>query len=247
LENRLRALYALQVVDSGLDDLQYMKGDLPQIVEDLSANVKLKLALKKELEDTLKKSISLRDQIDTEILSLNERIEKYKAQQFQVKTNKQYDALAREVDQAQERITKLQKEMEMLEGKAETAKQDAETLAPEIETMQEELTEKKKELSAVNKEHEDEELKLKHKRDKLAGRLTKADQQLYERIRKAKDGKAIVPLQRNSCGGCFNRVPPQKILELRANESMLVCERCGRILVSDSIVENATKETVKEA
>jgi predicted nucleic acid-binding Zn-ribbon protein len=222
-----------------------MKGDLPQIVEDLSANVKLKLTLKKELEDTLKKSISLRDQIDTEILSLNERIEKYKAQQFQVKTNKQYDALAREVDQAQERITKLQKEMEMLEGKAETAKQDAEALAPEIETMQEELTEKKKELSAVNKEHED--LKLKHKRDKLAGRLTKADQQLYERIRKAKDGKAIVPLQRNSCGGCYNRVPPQKVLELRSNASMLVCERCGRILVSDSIVENVTKETVKEA
>jgi uncharacterized protein len=245
LENRLRALYALQVVDAALDDLQYMKGDLPQAVEDLSANVKLRLAKKKELETTLKKSIVMRDQVDTEILSLKEHIEKYKSQQFQVKTNKQYDALAREVDQAQERITKLQKEMEMLEGKAETAKQDAETLAPEIETMQEELTEKKKELAAVNKEHEDEELKLQHKRDKLAGRLTKADQQMYERIRKAKDGKAIVPLRRDSCGGCYNRVPPQKVLELRSNESMLVCERCGRILVSDSIVEVVAKETAE--
>jgi uncharacterized protein len=245
LENRLRALYALQIVDAGLDDLQYMKGDLPQVVEDLSANVKLKLALKKELENTLKKSISLRDQIDTEILSLKERIEKYKAQQFQVKTNKQYDALAREVDQAEERITKLQKEMEILEGKAETAKQDAETLAPEIETMQEELAGKNKELTAVNKEHEDEELKLKRKRDKLASRLTKADQQMYERIRNAKDGKAIVPLKRNSCGGCYNRVPPQKVLELRTNSAMMVCERCGRILVSDSIVESVTKETVE--
>ncbi|HVN49114.1 MAG TPA: C4-type zinc ribbon domain-containing protein [Bacteroidota bacterium] len=245
MENRLRALYALQIVDLGLDDLQYMKGDLPQVVEDLSANVKLKLALKKDLEETLKKSLSLRDQIDTEILSLKERIEKYKTQQFQVKTNKQYDALAREVDQAQERITKLQKEMEMLEGKAETAKQDAEALAPQIETMQEELVQKKKELAAVNKEHEDEELKLKHKRDKLASRLTKADQQMYERIRNAKDGKAIVPLKRNSCGGCYNRVPPQKILELRTNTSMLVCERCGRVLISDSIVESVTKETVE--
>lgn len=245
MENRLRALYALQLVDLGLDDLQYMKGDLPQTVEDLTANVKLKLALKKDLEETLKKSLSLRDQIDTEILSLKERIEKYKSQQFQVKTNKQYDALAREADQAEERIAKLQKEMEMLEGKAETAKQDAETLAPQIETMQEELVQKKKELTAVNKEHEDEELKLKHKRDKLATRLTKADQQMYERIRKAKDGKAVVPVQRNSCGGCFNRVPPQKILELRTNTSMLVCERCGRILVSDSIVESVTKETVE--
>ena len=244
MENRLRALYALQIVDLGLDDLQYMKGDLPQTVEELSANVKLKLALKKDLEDTVKKSLSLRDQIDTEILSLKERIEKYKSQQFQVKTNKQYDALAREVDQAQERIAKLQKEMDMLEGKAETAKQDSETLAPQIETMQEELAQKKKELSAVNKEHEDEESKLQKKRDKLASKLAKGDKEMYERIRKAKDGKAIVPVQRNSCGGCFNRVPPQKILELRTNTSMLICERCGRILISDELVDSVTKESV---
>jgi uncharacterized protein len=239
LENRLRMLYSLQLVDLDLDELQEMKGDLPQIVAELSDIVKGKLAQKKELEDLLKKTIIARDQADVDILSLKGKMEKYKAQQFQVKTNKQYDTLAREIDLAQEKITKLQKEMESLEGKASNAKEDAEKLKPEIETMQADLAERKKELAAVNKEHEDEELKLQHQREKIAARVSKADMQMYERIRKAKEGRAIVPVRRNSCGGCFNRVTPQRVLELRKNAALITCERCGRVLVSDEIVERA--------
>lgn len=162
-----------------------------------------------------------------------------KTQQFQVKTNKQYDTLAREVDFAQEKITKLQKEMESLEGKAIIAKEDIEKLKSEIEVLQSELSDRKKELASVNKEHEDEELKLQHQRDKIISRITKADFQMYERIRKAKEGRAIVPVLRKSCGGCFNRVTPQRVLELRKNSTLITCERCGRILISDEIVEGS--------
>jgi len=239
LENRLRLLYALQLVDSSLDELLEMKGDLPQIVADLSETVKSKLARKKELDELIKKSIVSRDETDSTIVELKEKIEKYKSQQFQVKTNKQYDALAREIDFSQEKITKLQREMESLEGKSATAKTDLETLTPEIEASQTELADRKKELAAVNKEHEDEELKYQHQRDKLISRISKPDVQMYERIRKAKEGKAVVPVQRNSCGGCFNRVTPQRVLELRKNNALITCERCGRILVSDEIVESA--------
>jgi len=239
LENRLRSLYLLQQVDSNLDELQEMKGDLPQIVEELSETVKNKLTTKKELEETLKQSILLRDQTDTDILTLKAKIEKYKAQQFQVKTNKQYDILAREIDLSQEKITKLQNDMEMVEGKAMLAKEDAEKLIPEIEALQTELANRKKELAAVNKEHENEELKLHHQREKIVSKISKADYQMYTRIRKAEDGRAIVAVQRNSCGGCFNRVTPQRVLELRKNASIIACERCGRILVSDEIVESA--------
>jgi len=241
LENRLRLLYSLQLVDSNLDELQEMKGDLPQIVAELSESVKAKLTQKKELDDILKKSIVQRDKTDVDILSLKEKIEKYKTQQFQVKTNKQYDMLAREIDVAQEKITKFQKAMDDLEGKAEHAKEDAEKLRPEIETLQTEFAERKKELTAVNKEHEDEELRLQHQREKLVSRISKADCQMYERIRKAKEGRAVVQVVRNSCGGCFNRVTPQRVLELRKNSSLIPCERCGRILVSDGIVESAKK------
>ena len=241
MENRLRSLYLLQLVDSNLDELQELKGDLPQIVAELSENVKNKLANKKALEDILKKSILIRDQTDIDILSLKAKIEKYKAQQFQVKTNKQYDMLAREIDLSQEKITKLQKDMEALEGKAMLAKEDAEKLMPELETLQAELANRKKELAAVNKEHEDEELKLQHQREKIIAKISKVDYQMYSRIRKAEDGRAIVAVKRNSCGGCFNRVTPQRVLELRKNAALIACERCGRILVSDEIVENAKK------
>jgi uncharacterized protein len=239
LENRLRLLYLLQLVDSNLDELQEMKGDLPQIVAELSETVKNKIATKKELEDILKKSIVIRDRTDTDILSLKAKIEKYKTQQFQVKTNKQYDILAREIDLSQEKITTLQRDMEVFEGKAMLAKEDAEKLLPELETLQTELASRKKELSAVNKEHEEEELKLQHQREKIVNKISKADYQMYSRIRNAEDGRAIVAVQRNSCGGCFNRVTPQRVLELRKNAALIACERCGRILVSDEIVQNA--------
>jgi predicted nucleic acid-binding Zn-ribbon protein len=218
-----------------------MKGDLPHIVAELTETVNAKLARKKELEDSVKKSIAGRDKADETIIALKEKIEKYKGQQFQVKTNKQYDTLAREIDLSQEKITKLEKDMEHLEGVVTVAKEDIEKVEPELEAMQAELAERKKELAAVNKEHEDEELKLQHERDKIVSRITKSDYQMYEKIRNAMDGRAIVPVQRNSCGGCFNRVTPQRVLELKKNTTMFACERCGRILVSDEIVQTVKK------
>jgi predicted nucleic acid-binding Zn-ribbon protein len=209
------------------------------MVKNLQESLNSKLSSQKELEGTVKHSLILRDETDVEIITLKERIEKYKVQQFEVKTNKQYDALTREIDQSQERVTKLTKELELLEGKAVLAKGDAELLTPEIEELQKELNDRQKELNAVNKEHEQEELRLIHEREKLVAKLATADYQFYERIRNANDGKAVVAVKRNSCGGCFNRVTPQRILELRKNDAIITCERCGRILVSDEIAEKA--------
>ncbi len=240
MENRLRLLYALQQVDMGLDDLQEMKGDLPRVVADLNSNIKEKETSRKALETLIQESIVRRDSVDVEILTLKENIEKYKTQQFQVKTNKQYDALSREIDSAGAKINKLQNEMDTLEGKVATAKEDVKSIGPELEQLLAELDEKKTELESVNKEHEEEELKLNHEREKLVVRIDKADLHAYERIRKAKNGKAVVPVRRNACGGCYKKVPPQTILELRKNSKVMTCEHCGRILVSDEIVNNST-------
>jgi predicted nucleic acid-binding Zn-ribbon protein len=237
LENRLRLLYALQQIDLNLDEVQETKGDLPRIVAELDARLKEKERLKTEAENLVQHYLVSRDQTDLEIVSLKEKIEKYKAQQFEVKTNKQYDALAREVDYAHGQIVQLEKELESLEGKAGIGKADSERLAVEIEALRAELAEKQQELELVNKEHEEEELQLKHEREKIVVRLSKTDLRLYERVRNAKGGKAVVPVRRNACGGCFNRVPPQRVLELRKNDAIMICEHCSRILVSDEIVE----------
>lgn len=240
MENKLRLLYALQQIDSNFDELQDLKGDLPRIVADMQERVRAQEAKLKELEALAKNSLVRRDDIDVEIISLKEKIEKYKEQQFQIKTNKQYDALTREIELAQERINSLQKEMDLVEGKASVAKQDIEALKPALEEQQKELQEHEAELDLVNKEHEDEELKLKHEREKLVVRIDKNDLRAYERIRKAMGGKAVVAVRRNACGGCFKRVTPQAAVELRKNLKLMICEHCGRMMVSDAIVESYT-------
>lgn len=234
-------MYALQGVDSSYDDLQELKGDLPALVQELQEKIANQEGLRKQLEDTSKQSLVSRDEADSEIISLKEKIEKYKAQQFEVKSNKQYDALGREIDYSQERITKLTKELEHLEGKASAAREDAQKIGPEMDQLKAELKEKSDELALVNKEHEEEELKLHHEREKLVARIQKSDLQMYERIRKAKSGLAVVPVKRNACGGCYNRVPPQRVLELRKNSRISTCERCGRILVSEELAHDTSE------
>ncbi len=240
LENTLRHLFSLQQVDSQIQEIQDLKGDLPMLVATLQAQVDEVRTKLKGLEAELKNAKIERDNADVEIIELGEKVEKYKGQQLQVKSNKQYDALTKEIETAEAKTSKLEKDMALLEGKMEVMKKDIETLAASRLGLDSELEEKQKELRDVNKEHEREELKLQHEREKLLARIAKADLERYERIRQAKGGMAVVAVRRGACGGCFSRVPPQKILELKQNSKFYTCEHCGRILVSDQIVESSS-------
>lgn len=236
MEKRLTYLYALQEIDAQLQEIHDLKGDLPGIVSGLKAQIAEAKAKVKELNDQIKQLKIDRENADSDVITFGEKIEKYKSQQLQVKSNKQYDALSREIDSAEEKITKREKEMELFEGKLKNGKSDVETLTGKIEELSAELDEKEKELREVSREHEKEEAKLKQQRNKLSEKVDKPDLERYERIRKAKGGKAVVAVKRESCGGCFSRIPPQKILELRENSRLYMCEHCGRIVVSDEIV-----------
>jgi hypothetical protein len=240
LETKLRQLYALQQIDSNLDELEELKGDLPGRIRELEAQ---ETALKDQLaalENTMRTAFTQRDNADGEIIALREKAEKYKAQQFQVRNNREYDALTREMDSAQDTIVRLEKEMEMLEGKATLARSDIETVKLSLGELGTVLTEKRAALAEVSKTTEEEEGKLRHEREKIVHRVVKGDLAQYERIRKAKKGMAVVPVRRGACGGCFARVPPQKILELRQHSKIYLCEHCGRIIVSDEIAVGNT-------
>ena len=125
-----------------------------------------------------------------------EKVEKYKGQQLHVKSNKQYDALTKEIEAAEAKSKKLEKDMDLLEGKIQLLKGDIETTTAQLEEVSGELNEKQKELREVNKEHEKEELKLQHGREKILARVEDADVLRYERIRKAKGGQAVVAVKR---------------------------------------------------
>jgi predicted nucleic acid-binding Zn-ribbon protein len=240
LENKLRQLYALQMIDSSLDELQELKGDLPAHIGGLESRKAQLTAAMAELDQTMRTAFAQRDTTDGEIVALRDKMEKYKTQQFEVRNNKEYDALTKEMDHASEMIARLEKEMDVLEGKATLARTDIEGIKAQLVELEKELDEKHAALTEVSKATEEEELKYSHQREKLLVRINKADLLAYERIRKAKKGKAVVPVKRGACGGCFARVPPQKLLELRQNKRLYACEHCGRILVSDQIVEESS-------
>jgi hypothetical protein len=244
LENKLRQLYALQLIDNQLDEIEEMKGDLPGAVRALEEKVnglKEKLAT---LEATMREAFAQRELADNDVLSLKEKTERYKEQQLHVRNNKEYDALTREMDHAVEAIAKLTKAMSEQENKGTVARTDIETTKKELEEAAAQLEEKKQELAEVSKTTEDEELKYTHERDKALARVSKQDLAMYERIRKAKSGRAVVPLKKNSCGGCHTAVPPQKVLELKQNNKWYTCERCGRIIISEEMAESAAAAAV---
>jgi predicted nucleic acid-binding Zn-ribbon protein len=144
------------------------------------------------------------------------------------------------MDHAAGLVAKLEKDMEAFENKATIARTDIETSKAKLEETRVVLEEKRLALAEVSKSTEAEELKYMHERQKIHARINPTDLTAYERIRKAKKGKAVVPVKRGACGGCFNKVPPQKLLELRLNDKLFTCERCGRMLVSDEIAETSS-------
>jgi len=241
VKSKLQHLYALQLIDTSLDELQQQKGDLPAEVQKLEADLAAQQEHYAATEQTMRQAFAMRDNADNEILTLKQKLEKYKSQQFAVRSNREYDALTREMDSASEAIQRLEKEMLQLEAKATTARTELGEIQLAIEAAQKNLAEKRTALAEVSRLTEDEELHFEHERQKAVARITKAELAAYERIRKAKKGMAVVPVKKGACGGCFNRVPPQKLLELRQNERMYTCERCGRIIVSDEIVELVKK------
>lgn len=242
MEKKLRHLYLLQQIDNRLDELEELKGDLPGEVRALEATYAELTAQKSATEEAMRAAFMQRDTADSDIIGLKEKLELYKKQQYAVRTNREYDALTKEMDSATETISRLEKEMEGFETRATVSRSSIEGLAAQMESTAAELTERRAALAEVSKATEEQELQFNHKREKVLVHIAKPDLAIYLRIRKARKGKAVVPVMRNACGGCFARVPPQKILELRRNDRIFTCEHCGRILVSDEIVELVAKE-----
>jgi len=243
MEQRLRSLFVLQNIDGQLDELEAMKGDLPQEVAGMQGKLDDAAERLKNLRSELTQAKIDRDNADVDVVSHGEKIEKLKGQQYTVRSNKEYDALTKEIAHAESSIQKSEKQMEDLEGRMKIITEDIEKTEKEIAELETLLKEKKAELEEVSSANEDEELKLQHERDKVLVRLGKADLASYNLIRNAKGGLAVVSVRRGSCGGCHNRIPPQRLLELRQHKTMYKCEHCGRILVSDEIVSTTTIPT----
>jgi hypothetical protein len=242
LVDRLSILYELQLIDDQLDELEELRGDLPAAVNELTAQIQMLEDQVDSKEAEKKKSLSKRKENDNEVERLRASLKKFKSQLYQVRNNKEYDALTKEIDHSEELITKLDNESIALEDLIQKLKNEIEEVEPQLESFKKDLKEKEAELKQIVKANEREEIKLRDKRDKIAAKVKKPDYSTYMRIRKALNGKAVVTIIRSACSGCHNVVPPQRQIEIRQSKRIFSCESCGRILVSTEIAEEAKKK-----
>ena len=235
--NRLKVLYQLQLVDDQLDKLEELRGDLQNMVSSLESSIN---ALKTEISDkeiAQKESVEKRAQNEEEIEKLKESQKKFKAQLYQVRNNKEYDALTKEIDHSDEQISKLEAENNALADSSKSLSEQIEDLKPKLEEIEKELEEREADLKEIIKANEKEEAVLQSDRKKIEDQIKKTDVSVYMRIRKAKKGKAVATIRRSACSGCHNIVPSQRQLEIRRNSRIFTCEYCGRILISQEIAD----------
>lgn len=233
--NRLKILYELQQIDNQLDELEELRGDLPNAVYELQGRIH---GFKKQVQDKemeQKNSIDKRMSNENEIERLKLNQKKFKSQLYNVRNNKEYDALTKEIDHTEELIGKLEAEDKALEELIQKLKMDMSDVTPQLDTLQGELKIKEADLKEIIKANEKEEAKLRQKRTEIEALTKKPDYSAYMRIRKAKGGVAVSTIKRMACSGCHNVVPPQRQLEIRQNRRLYNCEYCGRILVSAEV------------
>ncbi len=239
--NRLSTMYGLQLIDDQLDDLEELRGDLPIAVNDLKSQIQSikeqSSAKEEERAESLEKIKTNEDDIER----LTESLKKFKAQLYQVRNNKEYDALTKEIDNTEEQILQLEEENMALDVLAQKLKNEIDEVEPQLAEYSLELKEKHEELEKIIKANEREEIKLRDKRAQIVDKIRKSDYNTYSRIRKACGGKAMVTINRAACSGCHNVVPPQRQLEIKSNKRLFTCESCGRLLVSPEIAEEVQK------
>ncbi|MDA0986774.1 MAG: hypothetical protein O3A55_04140 [Bacteroidetes bacterium] len=241
MKETLVLLYALQKVDSLLQELEEEKGDLPQVVNSLQNDITALIQQKEDLRNQIDSLKISRERSDTDILSFKEKIDKYREQQFQVRNNREYDALTKEIDFSTDQISTLEREFLEAEGKLEVFVHDLAALENKIKEDESLLNEKNTELEILSKETEAEELKYKHQREKLIVRLDQEIVERYERIKIARRGKAVSPIRKNACGGCNNRIPPQHVFEINLSQNLYICGHCGRVIVSQEVSDDANR------
>lgn len=254
VEETLEALKNLQSIDSELDEIKRVRGDLPEEVRDLEdelAGYETRLEKFASSIAELETEIENRNQISKEAKSL---IEKYNAQQDNVRNNREFEAISKEMELQELEIQISEKKIAEYQVQIDQKQEQVEKIQQTLNQRQNDLEGKKTELNDLIKESEEEEVKLIKARDKASSSIEERLVKAYNRIRtNAKNGLAVVTIRRNACGGCFNTVPPQKQADVAQKKKLLVCEHCGRIFADVDIVVEAvkkkrtTRRTKKEA
>jgi predicted nucleic acid-binding Zn-ribbon protein len=256
VEERLKTLFQLQTTLSGIDEKRALRGELPLEVQDLEDEIE---GLTTRIEK-IQNEINEYEQAVTvkkgEIETAKASVERYKAQLNDVKNNREYDTLSKEIEYQSLEIELCNKKIKEANFKIEEKKQELAQNQEVVDDRRQALDLKKSELDEIMEETRSEEEKLKAKVKDLEAKIEPRLLTSFKRIRKnARNGLGIVYVQRDACGGCFNKIPPQRQLDIKMHKKVIVCEYCGRILIDpelagvkiDKVVGTEEKKTRKRA
>ncbi len=234
LFNTLAQLVALQGIDSKLSDIELLRGDLPKLVESLNDELN---ALREEI-DSDKTSIatfqSEKASLQNELALNEEKLSKYQDQLYKATSNKEYEATSTQIEFCEQEVSRIKTRTTEIELNVMELEEGLKPKEEKLTVLEGEFRERETELNAKIEETSKDETELKRQREKVLPHIRQDLLNKYERIRKAKSGLAVVPLSKDSCGGCFNHIPPQKAIELKKNDTIRTCEYCGRILYYDA-------------
>jgi len=247
IEAKLRSLFYLQQIDSKIDKIRFIRGELPLEVKDLEDTVEgLKIRISKLQNDIqhLEKQV---EENKIKIKDYQSKIKKYEQDQNKVRNNKEFEAIAKQIEYAQLEIQLAEKTIKNLKAKIEEKKQYLEVVQNELNEKLKDLEIKKKELEEIIAETEEEEKELLKQSEQAASQIDARLLNAYKKIRaNVRNGIAVAVVERDACGGCFSKIPPQRIIDIKAHNKIIVCEHCGRILVDASIDPNYVPPTTDE-
>jgi uncharacterized protein len=239
---RLRQLYQLQQIDSALDEILKQKGELPNEVNELSDEIAALHTRQTRLDAAL---TDIHNKTNTELVLINESEKsaaKYTTQIKTIKNNREFDALSKEITDAEYQISLSRKEVERLKITQEEKARDLEKTIASIKSSTTLLEQKRNELSKIAEKTDKDEEKFRKRSDAFRKQIDERLLKSYDKIRTSyRNGMAVITVVRSSCGGCYNVIPPQLQLEIGMHKRVLVCEHCGRVLVDESIIESVNE------
>ena len=246
VEEKLKSLYQLQVIFSEIDRIKTLRGELPLEVQDLEdevAGLRTRIGnISGSIEEIKGEEAKRRNTIE----EAQAMIEKYTEDQNNVRNNREYDLLAKEIEFQTLEVEFCEKKLRQYAGDLKVKNEEIERTNAQLEERLAALEDKRNELEEIVAETKEEEEKLRDRAKVLEGTIESRLLQSFKRIRKnTRNGLGVVYVQRDACGGCFNKIPPQRQLDIKMRKKIIVCEYCGRIMIDPELA--GVKETTVQA
>ncbi|MBR3859931.1 MAG: hypothetical protein IKJ18_08010 [Bacteroidaceae bacterium] len=246
VEEKLKSLYQLQLIFSEIDRIKTLRGELPLEVQDLEdevAGLRTRIGnISGSIEEIKQEEAKRRNKIE----EAKAMIEKYTEDQNNVRNNREYDLLAKEIEFQTLEVEFCEKKLRQYAGDLKVKNEEIERTNALLEERIAALDDKRNELEEIVSETKEEEEKLRDHAKVLEGTIEPRLLQSFKRIRKnTRNGLGVVYVQRDACGGCFNKIPPQRQLDIKMRKKIIVCEYCGRIMIDPELA--GVKETTVQA